>query len=120
VQCPAPCFAIFKRDAGACPKCGRPVDGGGRRELETVDGELEAVDVATLRKERKREQGAARSLEDLVRLGVRRGLKKPSEWAAITNSARAGRKPTGEDFQKARAIMHAIQNPVESRGEEAF
>lgn len=116
VQCPAPCFAIFRRDAGVCPKCGRPVDGGGRRELETVDGELEAVDVAALRKERKREQGAARSLEDLVRLGVRRGMKKPAEWACITQAARAGRKPTPDEFQQARAVLSAIENPVEKTG----
>jgi superfamily II DNA or RNA helicase len=115
MQCPAPCFAIFKREAGVCPKCGRAVEGG-RRELETVDGELEAIDTAALRRERKREQGGARTLEDLVRLGVRRGLKKPSEWAAITQAARAGRKPRPDEFQQARALLAAIEDPLENSG----
>lgn len=113
VQCPAPCFAIFRRELGACPQCGRPADAGGRRELEVVDGELEAVDVKNLRKERKREQGRARTLEDLVALGLRRGLKKPAEWAAITLCARRGEKPTGADFKQARDVMLALENPLE-------
>ena len=114
VQCEAPCFAIFRRELGACPQCGKPVVPGGRQELEVVDGELEVIDVETLRRERKREQGQARTLEDLVALGIRRGMNKPAQWACITMAARQGRKPKPADFQQAKALMDAMQNPVEA------
>ena len=113
-QCPAPCFTIFRKVEGACPKCGRAVDGGGRRELEVVDGELERIDTDMLRKQRKKEQGAARTLKELVALGMRRGMNKPGAWAAITQAARQGRKPRPDEFNEARRLEAELM--MESEG----
>ena len=66
------------------------------------------VDVEAMRKERKKEQGSARTLSDLVALGVRRGMNRPAEWAAITLAARAGRKPTTAEFQQAKQALEAL------------
>lgn len=112
------CFHVFRSGPDACPSCGEPLPKKGRAELEVVEGELEKIDLDQIRRERKREQGQARTLEGLVALGLRRGLKKPAEWAAITFCARSGRKPTAEDFARARAILHALQNPTEAKSEE--
>lgn len=114
------CFHVFSAGPDVCPSCGEPMPRKGRPELEVVEGELQKIDVEQIRRERKREQGQARTLEDLVALGLRRGLQKPAEWAAITMSARAGRKPRPDDFQQARSLMQALQNPTEHKGGEAF
>lgn len=98
------CFHVFARGPSHCPGCGEPLPGGGRAELEVVEGQLEEVDTAAIRRERKREQGQARTLRDLVSLGIRRGMNKPAEWGAIAMAARAGRKPTGADFDEARKV----------------
>ena len=57
-----------------------------------------------MRRTARREQGAARTLADLVALGIRRGLNRPAEWAAITLAAREGRKPTRLEFNLAKEI----------------
>lgn len=100
-QC-AGCFAVFRAGPSECPRCGVPVPGGGRDALETVDAPLVKIDIDQMRREQKREQGGARSLADLVALGIRRGMKKPAEWAAITHAARQGRRPTASEFQQAK------------------
>jgi len=102
------CWAVFKPGPTECPHCGAPVSGPAR-ELEVVDGELQKVDKIAHRKEQRKEQGAARSLEDLVSLGIRRGMQKASQWAAITVAAREGRKPAPADFNKAREIYKKIK-----------
>ena len=47
------------------------------------------------------EQGQARSIEDLVFIGVRRGMKNPGFWAATVFAAREQRKPTREEIKLA-------------------
>jgi hypothetical protein len=42
-----------------------------------VDGEL----VELQRREQRREQGSAQSLQDLIALGHQRGYKNPAAWA---------------------------------------
>lgn len=112
------CFHVFSAGPDKCPSCGETLPRKGRPELEVVEGELEKIDVEQIRKERKREQGQARTLEDLVALGLRRGLKKPAEWAAITMAARQGRKPRPDDFGQARSLMFALRNPEEAKTTE--
>lgn len=102
------CYAVFRPGPQACPHCGAPV-AGQQRELEVVDGQLEKVDKLAIRKEQKREQGKARTLEDLVALGLRRGMAKADSWAAITFAARAGRKPTSAEYDQARAIRKRLE-----------
>lgn len=86
VLCPS-CFAAHD-DAPRCPECGhvypikkREAIGQGRL-LGEVDGELEEIDLDAIRRERKREQAMAKSLEDLVNLATARGYKSPEKWAA--------------------------------------
>lgn len=113
------CYAIFRKGPDCCPMCGEALPRKGKAELQTVEGELEKIDVAQIRKERKREQGQARTLRELIELGLRRGMNKPSQWAAITLAARAGRKPTAKDFSEAKRVMLDIQQGGDSE-QEAF
>lgn len=103
------CWAVFRPGPPVCPQCGAPV-AGHNREIEVVDGKLEKVDRLAVRKQQKREQGAARTLEELVALGVRRGMNKPSQWAAMTYSARLGQKPTAQMFKRTEEIYRSISN----------
>lgn len=101
------CYAVFRPGPQACPHCGAPV-AGQQRELEVVEGELQKVDKLAIRKEQKREQGKARTIADLVALGMRRGMGRPSEWAAITFAARSGRKATSGEYDAARKELKRL------------
>ena len=98
------CFHIFRPGVAVCPSCGKPVEVRQKAEIEVVDGELERIDVTALRKQAKQEQGAARDLVDLVKLGQRRGMKNAAAWAAHVHASRAGRKATVEDFANAKRV----------------
>ncbi|MGL4517039.1 MAG: DEAD/DEAH box helicase [Shewanella sp.] len=102
------CYAVFRPGPQACPHCGAAV-AGQQRELEVVDGQLEKVDKDAIRREAKREQGSARTLEDLVALGMRRKMAKADSWAAITHAARQGRKPASYEYDQARAIRKRLE-----------
>ena len=80
------CFNAVKRplpDDGKCPHCKKLL----KREekpLEVAEGELKEVDDemrAALRQQRNREQAEARTLDELVALGHRRGYSSPVAWA---------------------------------------
>lgn len=103
------CFHIFRPGPSACPSCGKPVEVRQKSEIQVVDGELEKIDIESERKARKKEQGSARSLEQLVRLGVSRGMKNPSAWAAHIACSREGRKPGPSDYQKAKRILAEVR-----------
>lgn len=82
--CPE-CFAAHP-PAAKCPDCGhayqkKPVTAGGR-VIDEVEGELQEIDVEAIRRERKREQAEAKTLDDLIALATARGYKKPEAWAA--------------------------------------
>lgn len=106
-QCPY-CYHVFRPGPQECPSCGKPVPKKQAAEIKLIDGDLEKIDVEAIRKARRQEQGSARMLSELVRLGVRRGMKKPAEWSAITHAARAGRKPTPAEFQEAKRIYREV------------
>lgn len=85
VTCPE-CFAAHD-PAPSCPECGhvyavRKAEKGTGRILDEVDGELEEIDIEAVRRERKREQAMAKTLDDLVALATARGYKSPKKWAA--------------------------------------
>lgn len=101
------CYAVFKPGPDNCPMCGAVIERKVRK-IEQVEGELQAVDMEMVRRERKREQGMAQSLSELIQLGRRRGMKKPEAWSAITFAARQGRKPTPAEFQEAKRIGRTI------------
>ncbi len=81
--CPV-CFATSMSGAQVCRECGHVFAPQETRELKQVDGEL--VEVAA--RERKREQGSAQSLQDLIALGQSRGYKNPVAWAKHVLAAR--------------------------------
>lgn len=100
------CFAVFQSGPDECPMCKAPVEKKDRK-IEEVAGELEKVDVEAVRAEQKRnrmEQGQTSGLRDLIALGKRRGMRNPGGWAVNITCAREGRKPTGEDYQKAKRL----------------
>jgi hypothetical protein len=45
--------------------------------------------------DRRREQGEARTVEDLVAIGKRRGMKNPTAWARHVMAARQNRSHAG-------------------------
>lgn len=102
-QCPA-CYAIFRPGPTECPECGEELKIE-RRGLVIEEGELKAIDIEAQRREKKREQGSARTLRDLVELGKRRGLNKPAEWAVMTYAARMRGRPTPAMFSEARQYL---------------
>jgi len=101
------CYAVFRPGPTECPHCGAPITGG-QRELEIIEGELQKVDKLAIRKQQRQEQGQARTLADLVGLGMRRGMGRPAEWAAITFAARTGKKPDGATFELARKELKRL------------
>lgn len=99
------CAGVYRAGLPACPYCATPAAIVGRKELEIIEDELREIDLSIARQERKREQGAARTIRDLVELGKRRGLAKPGEWAAITYAARQGRKPRPHEYNEAKRYV---------------
>lgn len=114
------CFHVFASGPDSCPACGNVMPRKGRPELEVVEGELQALDKDAIRRKRKREQGKARTLEDLVALGVRRGMKKPDAWSAITIAARQRRKPRPDEFKAAKEVLARIKSGDAQDNKEPF
>jgi DNA repair protein RadD len=81
--CPT-CFATSVSTAQVCRECGHVFAPQERRELQQVDGELVEIAIAA----KRREQGGAQSLEDLIALGQQRGYKNPVAWAKHVMAAR--------------------------------
>lgn len=86
-ECPS-CFAAHA-PAPVCPCCGHVyVRETVPQGPEQVDGELVEVDAAALRRQRNREQASAQTLEQLIEIGRRRGMKSPAGWARHVLAAR--------------------------------
>jgi DNA repair protein RadD len=80
--CPQ-CFATSASAAQVCRECGHVFAPQERRELQQVDGELQELAVT-----KRREQGSAQTLQDLIALGQQRGYKNPAAWAKHVLAAR--------------------------------
>ena len=98
------CYHVFRSGPAECPNCGADVRKG-RGDIEQQDGELVKIDPKQHRRQQKIEQGKARTLEELVQLGQKRGMNKPAQWAAFTFASREGRKPTAAEFSRAKRAM---------------
>lgn len=87
-QCPKCDHA--HRPRPVCPECGHeyPIQ---YREVEREDGDLVELDKEILRQRAKQEQASARTLDDLIALGRRRGYRSPEKWASHIITARARR-----------------------------
>ncbi len=84
--CPQ-CFCAMASPSPRCPECGhrfRPE----RRSYAVVAGELQEVSAEALKLQRKREQQQATSIEELIAVGERRGMKNPRGWAKHVLAAR--------------------------------
>lgn len=86
------CFASHPI-ADRCPECGHAYpkkqrEAVGGRMLDEIEGELQEVDVETIRRTRMREQAMAQTLDDLIALATARGYKSPDKWAAHIYTAR--------------------------------
>lgn len=85
-QCPA-CYAVVFQSEEFCPFCGA-VFKTKEREVHEAEGELVELDRKAQQKMRGKQQGQARSLEELVKLGKARGHKSPYGWARHVLNAR--------------------------------
>jgi superfamily II DNA or RNA helicase len=87
------CYTVH-RPAPVCPHCGF-VYRVQSREIEQVAGELEQVQRAPVippeKLAAKKEQSSARSLEDLVEIGRKRGYPHPHAWASHVWKSRQAR-----------------------------
>jgi DNA repair protein RadD len=83
--CPQ-CFATSPSTAQICRDCGHLFTPPERRELKQVDGELQEIAVT-----KRREQGKAQSLQDLIALGHSRGYKNAVAWAKHVMYARSSK-----------------------------
>ena len=81
--CPK-CFSALASAKPVCPECGHQFVAE-RRELQHVDGEL----VELQQVERRREQATAATLDELIAIGKRRGMKSPAGWARHVLAARS-------------------------------
>jgi DNA repair protein RadD len=78
------CFNAIKRPLPpACPHCKKPITFQ-EREIKVADGPLveHSDDIKRqVRAQARAEQGAAKTLKDLIDLGRKRGHKDPAKWA---------------------------------------
>jgi superfamily II DNA or RNA helicase len=88
-QCPT-CFCCHV-PAPKCPECGHEYVIKAR-EIEVVDGTLQEIDPELIRRQRKREQASAETLEDLIAIGRQRGYKSAESWAKHVFHARQGKQ----------------------------
>ena len=107
-QCPK-CYAVYQpTNTPECPNCGE-VTAQKRQAIEQVDGDLIEVEKAQIKMVQKREQGAARGLEDLIKLGISRDMKSPDGWASHIYASRQGHKPSYELRAEAKRIYKGLK-----------
>lgn len=98
-QCPT-CYAVFRARV-SCPKCGasRAVS---QRKLHYFKGELEEIKrkrreeekqlVADMKRQQRIEVGRAKTIDELIALGVKRGYEFPKQWAINIIRGRNGKR----------------------------
>lgn len=93
------CFRQIKRPLpAACPHCGALL-AKEAKPVEDGEGELQrmtAEDKAKIRRERKREEAEAVTLEQLIQLARRRGYQNPTGWAFKRFSASKWRRDAAQ------------------------
>lgn len=84
------CDLMYAVALPSCPHCGEAVQvaAGAGRKVEEVAGQLHEVDRELVRKKLLREQSSAKSLDELIELGRKRGYKHPDKWASHLYTAR--------------------------------
>ena len=89
--CPK-CFSCLRSGPGSCTECGHEFESKDRRKMQVIDGTLQEISVDQARRVRLREQASATTVEELVEVGRRRGMKNPHGWA---RHVMAGRQTRG-------------------------
>jgi len=103
------CLKVFCSGVRVCPHCGAAVAFKEPRSLEVQDGELEKIEKAQESLTRRIEQGRASTIEELVAIGYRRGMKNCAGWAANVFAARSGRKAGPAEWNAARVAYIALR-----------
>lgn len=83
--CPK-CFAA-QAPNNVCRYCGHIFETK-EREVQRQEGELKELDLEAIKRQRNKEQGRARSYEELVAVGLARGMRDPLGWARHVVAAR--------------------------------
>lgn len=85
------CFGYSPAAASKCRECGKafPVQA---RKIEEVAGSLSEVEIARMRRVAAREQAAAKTLDELIAVGMARGMKNPHGWARHVHEARMAKQ----------------------------
>lgn len=83
------CFACYSPTLPACPECGA-APAVKPRELRMTAGELRELKAGEAQA-RKREQGQARTYQELVQIGRARGMANPWGWAQRVVAGRMAR-----------------------------
>ena len=89
-NCPQ-CFAVQVSSKPVCNYCGHVFESQAR-SIEEVEGELQEVDPAVVRRQRMEEQSYAHTMAQLTALGIKRGYKRPHMWAKHVMQARQRKK----------------------------
>jgi len=84
------CYACYDPALPACPECGMVPVVKVRKLIQTA-GELRELEEGA-RRARRREQGEARTYDDLVRIGKARGMANPWGWAQRVIQGRMARR----------------------------
>lgn len=88
------CFNAIKRPLPEkCPHCDKRLIKAAE-EIKVAEGELVEVDAETkslMRYQKKKEEALCKTLDELVALGQKRGVKSPMAWASKIFSERKGR-----------------------------
>lgn len=79
-QCPK-CYAMIVASSMLCKWCGFAFQVQSRN-IDQVDGELSEVDLEAQREKARQEVREAKTPDDLLFLGMKRGYKNPEKWAA--------------------------------------
>lgn len=88
------CYAVSPAAASKCRECGVPFPVKSR-QIEEVAGRLSEVEVAKMRRESAKVQAAAKTIEDLIQVGIARGMRNPHGWAAHVHAARQAKEARG-------------------------
>lgn len=96
--CPS-CFAAQRAGPSACVYCGTEFEIKGR-SINEVEGSLSEVSKEEIAKRReiqknKQQQGMAQTMDQLIALGIKRGMKRPELWAKHIFNARQMKKLKG-------------------------
>lgn len=74
------CYAVYPAYRSACPECGELPETAGRM-IEYRDGELVEVQRREQQAQFRREQGMAKTRDELIAVGERRRMDNPEAWA---------------------------------------